>query len=273
MCRRQSDNYATLYLMLKDSFAALGLSESSCDVYTTLLEYGPSSAKQIAERLGINRPTTYDYLKLLVNRGLVMERFEGTKNLFQIDDPKHLTRLLNERIEALSKERDRVALEIPALMQKSASIDPKFKFYTGKEGVRQALNQIVYSGETDSISLWSIEDVVNLLGGKEMVDMVEKRVQNKIYVRGIWSYTDNLEYLDSQYNPQVGEEASLREVRMAPKHMQNLSMGYWLAGHTVAFISSKREAYGFVLRSKDFTDFLRSQFEMVWSESTLIVKD
>ena len=259
--------------MLKETFAELGLSEASYQVFATLLEYGPSSAKQITERLGINRPSTYDYLKSLINKGLVIERFEGTKNLFQVDDPKQLTRLMDERIESLTKERERVAKEIPALMQKSASIDPKFKFYTGKEGVRHALNQIVYSGERDSISLWSIEDVVNLLGSKEMVDLVEKRVRNKIYVRGIWSYTENLDYLDSQYNPQIGEEASMREVRMAPKEIQNLSMGYWLAGHTVAFISSKREAYGFVLRSKDFTDFLRSQFEMVWSASSLIVKD
>ncbi|MES2225449.1 MAG: helix-turn-helix domain-containing protein [Patescibacteria group bacterium] len=258
--------------MLKDTFAELGLSESCYRVYATLLEYGPSSAKQISERLELNRPSTYDYLKALTNKGLVMERFEDAKNLFQVDDPKQVTRLLDERIEQLAVQRKQVALEIPALMKHADSVDPTFKFYTGKEGVRQALNQIVYSGETDSIAMWSIEDVVNLLGGPEMVDIVKKRVQNKVYVRGIWSYTDNLEDMNRKFNPTVAEE-SLREVRMAPKEMQNLSMGYWLAGNTVAFVSSKREAFGFVLRSRDFADFLRSQFEMVWQASTLIVKD
>lgn len=258
--------------MLKDTFAELDLSESCYNVFATLLEYGPSSAKQVAERLGINRQTTYDYLKPLINKGLVIERFEGAKNLFQVDDPKQITRLLDEKIEHLARERTKVASELPALMKQADSIDPKFKFYSGAEGVRQALNQIVYSGEHDSISMWSIEDVVNLLGGSEMVDIVEKRIKYDIYVRGIWSYTENLEYLNSEYNPPRGG-SSIREVRMAPKSMQSLSMGYWLAGHTVAFISSKREAYGFVLRSQDFADFLRSQFEVVWQASTLIVKD
>ncbi len=258
--------------MLKQTFEELGLSEASHQVFASLLEYGPSSAKQIAERLEINRQSTYDYLKALINRGLVVERFEGTKNLYQVDDPKQLTRLLNDKIEHLAEERDRVALEIPALMQQFESVDPKFKFYSGKEGVKQALNQIVYSGDTDSIAMWSIEDVVNLLGAENMVDIVEKRIKNKIYVRGIWSYTDDLDNLNRQFNPKVGNE-SMREVRMAPKNMKTLSMGYWLSGHTAAFISSKREAYGFVVRSKDFADFLRSQFELVWDVSTLIVKD
>ena len=80
--------------MLKESFAELGLSEPSYQVFTTLLEYGPSSAKQISERLGINRPSTYDYLKLLINKGLVIERHEDTKNSFQVDDPKQLTATL-----------------------------------------------------------------------------------------------------------------------------------------------------------------------------------
>ncbi len=258
--------------MLEETFTELGLSEAHHRVYSSLLEFGPSSAKQLAERLDINRPTTYDYLKALMKKGLIIERFEGSKNLYQVDDPKQIARLLDERIAHLAQEKQRVETELPSLLKQAESIDPKFKFYSGQEGVRQALNQIVYSGATDSIAFWSIEDVVGLFGAENMVDLVEKRVKNNIYVRGIWSYTDNLEELNKKYN-RVDQKESMREVRMAPKEMAKLSMGYWMAGHTAAFVSSQREAYGFVIRSRDFTDFLRSQFEMVWKQSTLIVKD
>lgn len=257
--------------MLQKAFLELGLNDNHLAVYASLLEHGPSSAKQLTERLGFNRPTTYDYLKALMNKGLIMERFEGTKNLFQIDDPQHITRLLDEKVAALTEERARVASELPKLLTKAESIDPKFKFYSGREGVRQALNQIVYSGEKESIALWSIEDVVGLLGAEQMNDINEKRVRNELYVRSVWSYTPNVEKLSGDFNRL--DQDSIREVRLAPKDMQTVPMGYWMAGNTAAFISSSREAYGFVIRSRDFTDFLRAQFEMVWSVSTLIVKD
>ena len=226
----------------------------------------------MAERLGINRPTTYDYLKALINKGLVIEQFHEAKNLYQVDDPQQITRLLDDKVAALAEERAKVAAALPSLMTNVESIDPKFKFYSGKEGVRQALNQIVYSGESESIVFWSIEDVVGLLGSEEMNEINEKRVRNKVQARGIWAYTDKLDELNKKYNRLDGPD-SIREVRMAPKELGTLPMGYWLAGNTAAFISSKREAYGFVIRSRDFTDFLRAQFEMVWKSSTLIVKD
>lgn len=256
--------------MIQKAFLGLGFSEAHYRVFDSLVEYGPSSAKQLAERLDINRPTVYDYLKALINKGLVMERFEETKNLYQVDDPKQISRMLEEKIKELSDEKDTVAKQLPELLKQSGSADPKFKFYSGQDGAKQALNQVVYSGEKEVLVMYSIEDVTKLLGHENMLELNENRVRNKMYARGIWAYTDKLKGLNEKYN-RLGQD-SMREVRMAPKEMAELKMGYWLAGNTAAFISTKREAYGFVIRSRDFADFLRSQFEMVWSVSKLIVK-
>ena len=257
--------------MLQNAFQELGLSETHVRVYASLAEYGPSSARQLAERLGINRPTMYEYLKALTKKGLVMERFEEAKNLYQIDNPKQVSRLLDEKIERLAEEKKFIEKELPAFLRHAESIDPKFKLYSGQEGARQALNQVVYSGEKEVLVMYSIEDVTRLLGHENMLELNEKRVQNKMSARGIWAYTDKVNELNKKYNRLDGKD-SIREVRMAPKAMAELKMGYWLAGNTAAFISTKREAYGFVIRSQDFADFLRSQFEMIWSVSKLIVK-
>ncbi len=257
--------------MLKKAFLELGLSETHVRVYGSLAEYGPSSARQLAERLNINRPTIYEYLKALMTKGLVMERFEDAKNLYQLDDPKQISRLLDEKMERLAAEKKSFEKELPAFLRHAESIDPKFKFYSGQEGARQALNQVVYSGEKEVLVMYSIEDVTRLLGHDNMLELNEKRVRNKMRARGIWAYTDRVDELNRIYN-RLDSQDSMREVRMAPRAMAELQMGYWLAGNTAAFISTTREAYGFVIRSRDFTDFLRSQFEMVWSVSTLIVK-
>jgi hypothetical protein len=44
-------------------------------------------------------------------------------------------------------------------------------------------------------------------------------------------------------------------------------MGYWIYENKVAFISSTKEAFGFIVESKEFVEMLSSQFELVWKAS------
>ncbi len=44
-------------------------------------------------------------------------------------------------------------------------------------------------------------------------------------------------------------------------------MSYWLYEDKVAFISSKDESFGFVIHSKDFSNLIRSQFDIIWKLS------
>ena len=59
---------------------------------------------------------------------------------------------------------------------------------------------------------------------------------------------------------------SLRTIRIAPNDIDT-TLGYAVYGNKVAFISSKRENYGFVIDSKELADMHRSQFEHLWKES------
>lgn len=61
----------------------------------------------------------------------------------------------------------------------------------------------------------------------------------------------------------------LREVREAPKFMK-WNMGYWIYNDKVAFISSRKEAFGSTIHSKDFCEMMKTQFEAVWMQSRKI---
>jgi hypothetical protein len=63
-----------------------------------------------------------------------------------------------------------------------------------------------------------------------------------------------------------GDEEHLRELRFAPKGM-TWNMGYWMYENRVAFLSSEKEGFGFVIHSKEFAQMMRLQFEQMWKVS------
>ena len=44
-------------------------------------------------------------------------------------------------------------------------------------------------------------------------------------------------------------------------------MGYWMYEDKVAFLSSEKEGFGFVIHSKDFANLIKVQFEEIWKVS------
>ena len=47
----------------------------------------------------------------------------------------------------------------------------------------------------------------------------------------------------------------------------DFQMGYWIYENKVAFISSKKDSFGFILEGKEFAEMLSSQFEILWKLS------
>lgn len=50
-------------------------------------------------------------------------------------------------------------------------------------------------------------------------------------------------------------------------------MGYWIYGNKVAFISSRKESFGFIIESAELATMLRTQFEVLWKASKPITVD
>jgi len=250
--------------MFKKLFEDLGLSENTRRVYLQLIENGASSARMLAENLSIPRPSVYDNLKLLIQKGLVIERNEENKKLFQVDDLKNLPRLLTNKISSLQKEEKELEDILPRLLSQTQAIEPKIKFYSGVEGVRQVLNDMLWYKDLRTMALWPISEMVELLGKEYMADMNRKRIRQKLSTRGIWPEDKKV---DLKNHPFLGVgEGFYREIRIAPKGM-TWNMSYWVYADKVAFISSRKETFGFVIHSRDFAEMIKAQFEVIWKAS------
>ena len=250
--------------VLKETFKTLGLSEQCYRVYLCLLEQGSSTARFVAESLSIPRPSVYDALHVLMQKGLVTERTQDNKKHFQIDDVRNIPRLVEDQIQILSQDKYELDQILPKLLQQTVSTQPTIKFYSGAEGVRQVLADMLWHSNTETFSMWPVHEMVELLGVDYFKRLHQRRVARGISVRVLWSAKEKIDWEQLPFL-EVGEE-SLREARMAPKDMQ-WSMSYWAYADKVAFIASRQETFGFVIQSRDFVTLMQTQFETIWQLS------
>ena len=250
--------------MLNQIFKNLGFSETAYRIYLRLLEVEHSSARQLAENLNLPRPTIYDNLKLLIKNDLVLEKEEENKKVFKIDDTKNLLHLAKNKKEEIIKNEKEIESLLPKLAVKSRDYEPKIKFYAGAEGIKQVLRDLLWYENIETLTMWPISEMVEILGSEYLIDLNRRRIRKNISIRGLWPH-DKLVNLKDYPFLGVGK-SHLRQLRIAPKEM-TWSMSYWLYADKVAFISSAKEKFGFVVQSHDFVELAKSQFEIIWKLS------
>jgi hypothetical protein len=120
---------------------------------------------------------------------------------------------------------------------------------------------------TETQSYWPIKAMIEVLGEDFFREFNISRIKRNIWVNAIWPEKQKI---DMKKYPFMGAgEEFLREVRIAPVHI-DFSLGYWIYENKVAFISSKKSNFGFIIENKEFTDMLRSQFNMMWKASRTV---
>lgn len=257
-CRRNSTNMAH---ELESILQSLGLPVASQKIYRELLEHGETTARFLSEKLGVTRPSTYDHLSLLVKRGLVVEKKKENKTYFAADDVRHIEQALELSIEKLSEQKAMFKTMLPSLLKDGTSEPPRIKFYEGKKGLTFLVNDVLWARGETVYTMWPYEEMLKVVGEEVLTRFNTRRLQEKIRIHALWPYGSKQkdDYIWS------GKD-QLTERRVAPKDV-SFHMGYTIYGDKVAFISSTREVFGFVVQSKDFVELMCSHFKLIWSLS------
>ena len=148
--------------------------------------------------------------------------------------------------------------------QKTDFISPNFQYYEGSEGVKQILKDAFLYRDIETETLWPIKDMIEVLGKDFFIYFNKRRIKQNISIRSIWP-SDKA--VDIKQNIFLGAgDGFKREIRIAPTGI-SCSMGYWAYKDKVAFISSKKESFGFIVQSKELRQLLKTQFEVLWKMS------
>lgn len=232
-----------------------------------LLEAGACSARQLSENLNIPRPSVYDSLKILMQNGLVTEQTAENKKVFQVDDIKNLPRLLDEKINTLTKQKTKLEGLLPLLSKHAQTVELKIRFYSGVKGVKLVLKDMLWYHNIETYTMWPISEMVEMLGKEYLAELNRKRIRQNIAIKGIWPRSKAVNFKEHPYLG-VGK-GHLRELRFAPQGMV-WNMSYWLYADKAAFISSQKEMFGFVITSAEFVELILAQFKIIWKIGTPI---
>jgi len=116
----------------------LGFTINESKVYLMLIKLGPSFAGRIAKEAQLDRSSTYNALKSLIQRGIISTVFENKRTIYVPEDPK--------KIIDYFKEKQEVAKNIiPTLKQQFEFKKPKstVKMFRGFKGVKSIFQNII----------------------------------------------------------------------------------------------------------------------------------
>lgn len=241
--------------------SSLDLPDNSRRIYIELLQSGEMSARNLAEKLSITRPSVYDHLEILRKQGLVVEKEIDNKTFWAVDEVEKVERMLEASITKLETQKSTFERLLPELLKQSKTTSPTIKFYEGKLGLTHLLNDVLWSGAKEVHTMWPHQHMIKVLDETDLTRFNKRRLQENIYIKALWPYRSNTDkdYIWSGQDDQT-------ERRYAPKGMK-WDMGYSIYGNKVSFISSEKETFGFIVNSKEFSDLMRLQFNTLWQIS------
>ncbi len=166
-----------------------GLNDKEIAVYTALIEFGPNPVRVLAQKSGVNRGTTYDILKSLIEQGLVSYHNKDTHQYFAAESPEKLIAALEERVrqtEKLKQEIEGNLPEIKSLFEREGG-RPQIKLFEGAKGIKQILNDVLQTMDKNLVKKYYVYSSANVRKNiyLAMPDFTDQRIKKKITVQTI----------------------------------------------------------------------------------------
>lgn len=250
--------------MIEKTLEKLGLRDEEAKAFLFLLENGEQTAGVLAKKTGLSRPSLYGFLKKMQQQGLVIESQKNGVKTFHASSQDKIEALLDEKIHELEQGKADLEKMFIQMNQGGIATIPKFQFFEGIQGVRQVLKDMLLYRDIQTKAYWPIRSMIEILGPDFFKELNRVRIQRNIYTQAIWPEHQSV---DIAMHPYLGTgKTFLREIRIAPPGI-DFFMGYWIYGSKTAFISSKKEGFGFIVESKELVEMLSSQFDLIWGLS------
>lgn len=179
--------------MVVENLLQFGLNEKEISVYLGLVYLGPAPAREIARQAKVNRGTTYDILKSLVDLGLVafykQADHEDKRQYFVAEPPQKILTAVENRKRNLDVLKDQLRKSLPELesLYEKSGARPVVKYYEGSNGIRTILQDVISTvkdQDKKEYYVYSSADIRKYLY-KAYPDYNEDRLKSKVAVKVI----------------------------------------------------------------------------------------
>ncbi|MBI4980749.1 hypothetical protein HZC30_04310 [Candidatus Woesearchaeota archaeon] len=228
-----------------------GLTENEIKVYLANLELGSATANNLAKRANLPRPTTYDVLTTLKEKGLASHVVKSGVYYFEAANPAKLLNVLKEREEKISKL-------LPDLLsiQKTVTEKPKIELYEGVEGLKSVIDDLIATNQP----ILTLSSTKDLLGRLVFFfpNYIKRRVEAKIPIKVITEKTKRTEALLKK------QKEEYREMRFVSKELE-FPNAIYIYGNKIALLNLNREPLtGIIIENEELNKTFRITFELLW---------
>ena len=243
----------------------LGIKNNAKRVFELLLISKPSPVSFIAKELHLPKSTIYDAVSELMNESLLIEYVEGNGKKYGIAPKEQIISLHQKKIKDLELSQDFITEKLKEIERQDSIIQPKIKFYSGKDGIKHAFNDMPWiAGATESYLMWSMQEMVESVGEEFLITHGKDRYKHGINIKVVRKYTDRsvekTEWLKKD------KQEKLTEARYAPTDTQ-WTMSYWIYDDKTLFATPGKEQFAFIIYSKEFAQLMTQLWKQMWNVS------
>jgi len=229
----------------------LNFSINEAKVYITLLRIGSSFAGKIAQEAHLDRSSTYNALKMLMERGVVSTVMEGKRSMYCPSDPKRILDYYDEKKEIAQKV-------IPELreLHTATHVKKNVTLFQGFKGVKTIFQDILNTLEKG--------DEYNILGSEGQFGELmpyfapifskrkeQKKIHTKMLIRESFGKKDRGKYTEYRSVPQdVRSPATIN-----------------VYGNKVAIFVWGEPPEALLIENSEISKTLKNYFDFMWKHA------
>lgn len=231
-----------------------GLDEQRAGLYLAALGKGETSAKELANELGIGRTAVYDNLRVLEERGYVTTIMHGKRKMYVPLHPKEL-------YKKFENQKNQLKDLLPDFLALYASKDaqPFVQLFQGPFAAREIFEDILRVTKKEYLYFSPQDLSLQTLDRAYIEKWIKRRVE-----KGLRSRSLRVKSHTVPNDPLFNAEAEyLRHIRYVPAYM-DLKSSIYIYENNISVISTKKEGSAFIIYSPDLAYSFRQIFEFLW---------
>ena len=230
--------------VLEDS----GLSKNEVIIYLTLLEFGPSLAGKLSKESKVNRTSTYNALRGLLEKGIISYVIKANRKWFQPEEPERL-------IEFVKEQENNISSILPILkdMHKIPKEPKDVKLYYGYKGIKSIFQDIVREGKPNDVF------------GSEGQFLKKMPYFVSHYIKEVDKKGIKIRHIIRE-GRKMGKKSKTTEVRTLPLEVESpVSTNIYADKIAITIWTDPPEAV--VIQSKTAAEAYRNFFDVVWKSA------
>jgi len=238
-------------MKIENALRELNLNDKEIRVYLASLRLGQSSANTISKEANLNRVSTYDLLKNLLEKGFVSYVIKSGVKYFEAVDPSKFLADIKEKEAKLKAVMPELVSLRSSLLEK-----PGIEVYEGVKGLKSIFNDILKE-EKDN---WWISDV-------KMIEALQFYFKHFINQKRKLSLFSKVITTDCKKMRDYSKKVPKKYLKM--KFIdKEIGITKIIYGNKVAFLTFKEEnSIGLLIKNKDIANMEKNMFELLWKNS------